>query len=135
MNDYLSSNHHHELGEGILWDYESNLLLFVDILSKKLFRMDIDTFQIKDEYHFDEYIGWVQLTNKKNYYLVGLQSGVALFNLKLLKVKFINKEIPLYPNQRLNDSYIDSNGNLWFGSMEHQPSTTIMEYLLFFQMH
>ena len=34
MPDYKKSEHSHELAEGILWDHRSELLLFVDIISK-----------------------------------------------------------------------------------------------------
>ena len=120
MPDYKKSEHSHELAEGILWDHRSELLLFVDILSKKLFRMDIDSFKIVDEYFFNEYIGWVQITDDPEFYLIGLKSGLAIFNIKTEKIKFINKEIPEYSNQRLNDSFIDTNGQLWYGSMESE---------------
>ena len=37
-----------------------------------------------------------------------------------MKIKYINKDIPSYPKQRLNDSYVDANGRLWYGSMEYE---------------
>jgi xylono-1,5-lactonase len=120
MADFISSKHNHNLGEGIIWDYHTELLLFVDILSKKLFRMEIDSFEIVDEYLFDEYIGWVQITNNPNIYLIGLQSGIAIFNIKTSEISFINNEIPKYTYQRLNDSFVDTFGNLWYGTMEHK---------------
>ena len=120
MNRLVISKHQHLLGEGVIWDHRSGLLLFVDIISKKLFRMDIDSLNIIDEYCFNEFIGWVQITNNPEYYLIGLKSGIATLNIKSSKIKFINKEIPQYSNQRLNDSFIDKNGKLWYGSMEYK---------------
>ncbi len=120
MNRLITSKHQHRLGEGILWDHHSELLLFVDILSKKLFRMDIDSFKIVDEYYFNEYIGWVQITNQPGYYIIGLKSGIATFNVESSEIKFINKEVPQYPYQRLNDSFVDIRGRLWYGSMEYE---------------
>ena len=120
MNRLISSEHQHTLGEGIIWDHRLGLLLFVDILSKKLFRMDIDSFNIVDKYCFNEYIGWVQITNDPEYYLIGLKSGIAILNIRNSGIKFINKEIPQHSNQRLNDSFVDTNGRLWYGSMEHK---------------
>ena len=81
MTEFRSSNHYHNLAEGIIWDHHSGLLLFVDILSKKLFMMDINSFNIIEEYLLDEYIGWVQITNKPELYLVGMKSGIALFDI------------------------------------------------------
>ena len=120
MNRLITSEHQHRLGEGILWDHHSELLLFVDILSKKLFRMDIDSFKIVDEYYFNEYIGWVQITNQPGYYIIGLKSGIATFNVEDSEIKFINKEVPQYSYQRLNDSFVDVKGRLWYGSMEYK---------------
>ena len=120
MNRLITSKHQHILGEGIIWDHYSGLLLFVDILSKKLFSMDIDSFKIVDEYSFEEYIGWVQITNNPQYYLIGLQSGIAKLDKRNSEINFINKDIPQHPYQRLNDSYIDAECRLWYGSMEYE---------------
>jgi len=120
MNNYRLSKHNHKLGEGIIWDHNTQLLLFVDILSKKFFRMDIDSFNIVDEYLFDEYIGWAQLTDKPELYLVGMKSGIALFDFQKFQLNYINKDIPQFPNQRLNDSFIDINGKVWYGTMEEE---------------
>ncbi len=120
MHKLNISEHQHSLGEGIIWDHRLGLLLFVDILSKKLFRMNINSFNIIDEYSFNEYIGWVQITNDPEHYLIGLQSGIATLNVKNSKIKFINKEIPQHSNQRLNDSFVDNSGRLWYGSMEYK---------------
>ena len=120
MNKLIFSEHQHSLGEGIIWDHYSQLLLFVDILSKKLFRMNIDNFEIVDEYQLEEFIGWVQLTNDPKLYLIGLKSGVAIFNIENSELKYLNKDIPPHSYQRLNDSYIDKTGRLWFGSMEFE---------------
>ena len=118
MTKFRSSNHYHNLAEGIIWDHYSGLLLFVDILSKKLFMMDINSFNIIEEYLLDEYIGWVQITNKPELYLVGMKSGIALFDIQKSKLNYINKDIPQYSNQRLNDSFVDTNGKVWYGTME-----------------
>ena len=66
MTEFRSSNHYHNLAEGIIWDHHVELLLFVDILSMKLFRMHPDSFEIVNEYSFNEYVAWVQLTNNDN---------------------------------------------------------------------
>ena len=118
MSIIKSSKHNYKLAEGIIWDNRAELLLFVDILSKKLFRVEIDSFEIVTEYQFDEYIGWVQLTNNPDLYLIGLKSGIAVLDTKTLIIKFINKEIPHCATQRLNDSFVDPSGGLWYGTMD-----------------
>lgn len=120
MTEFKRSNHCHNLGEGIIWDHHVELILFVDILSMKLFRMHPDSFEIVNEYSFDEYVAWVQLTNNDNLYLLGMQYGLAIFNLQTSELKYINKEIPKESSQRLNDSFVDIHGRVWYGSMEHE---------------
>ncbi|MAG61008.1 hypothetical protein CL619_04435 [archaeon] len=122
MTEFRCSNHCHNLAEGIIWDHHVELLLFVDILSMKLFRMHPNSFEIVDEYSFDEYVCWVQLTNNDNLYLLGMQSGLAIFNIHTSEIKYINKEIPQEPSQRLNDSFVDFRGRVWFGSMEYKSA-------------
>jgi len=120
MTEFKRSNHYHKLAEGIIWDHHAELILFVDILSMKLFRMHPDSFEIVNEYSFNEYVAWVQLTNNDNLYLLGMQSGLAIFNIQTSVLKYINKEIPNKPCQRLNDSFVDRHGRVWYGSMEHE---------------
>ena len=91
MTGFKLSNHSHNLAEGIIWDHHEELILFVDILSMKLFRMHPISLDITDEYIFDEYVCWVQLTNNKNIYLLGMRSGLAIFNIKTCEIKYINK--------------------------------------------
>ena len=120
MTKFKRSNHYYNLAEGIIWDHHVELILFVDILSMKLFRMHPDSFEIVNEYSFNEYVAWVQLTNNDNLYLLGMQSGLAILNFHTSELKYINKEIPKELSQRLNDSFVDINGRVWFGSMEHE---------------
>lgn len=119
MTKYQASTHQHKLGEGILWDHRAGLLLFVDILSMKLYRMDIDSFEIVDKYSFDEYVCWAQLTNDSNFYLLGMKSGLAIIDVRTSELNYINNDIPNRPSQRLNDSFVDKSGRVWYGTMEH----------------
>jgi len=130
MTGYKLSNHSHNLAEGIIWDHHVELVLFVDILSMKLFRMHPISLDITDEYIFDEYVCWVQLTNNKNIYLLGMQSGLAIFNIKTCEIKYLNKDIPQHTSQRLNDSFVDLFGRVWYGSMEHESSDMLSGVLV-----
>jgi xylono-1,5-lactonase len=129
MTKYKTSNHQHELGEGIIWDHHYGLFLFVDILAKKLFRMKPDSFEIVDDYKFDEFVCWVQLTNNSNYYLLGMKSGLAILDIRTSELSYINNKIPNKPSQRLNDSFVDQIGRIWYGTMEHGPSDDFMSVL------
>ena len=80
MNRLITSKHQHILGEGIIWDHYSGLLLFVDILSKKLFSMDIDSFKIVDEYYFN-------FLNHDNILISALKlDGKFIFQTKVTKL-------------------------------------------------
>ena len=56
MTEFKRSYHCHNLVERTIGDNHVELKLFVDILSMKLYRMHPDSFEIVNEYSFDEYV-------------------------------------------------------------------------------
>jgi sugar lactone lactonase YvrE len=104
------------LGEGILWDYNVDRLLYVDIEMRTLFRQDIQTLRL-ESWIFDERIGWVQLTTSNGIYILGLQSGILLFNTNTQEKLWFYRGFPASSAYRLNDSFVDAYGTIWFGSM------------------
>jgi D-xylonolactonase len=105
------------LGEGILWDFRLDKLLYVDILRCRLFSLDLDS-GTNRYWQFQESLCWVQLTDKIGRYILGFKSGVALFSPDLVaELKWITKSFPSNSNFRLNDSFVDGGGRIWMGSM------------------
>jgi len=116
------SNYSARLGEGCVWDDENQLLVYVDILSNAVIFMRFDTGPLFVKY-FDCMVCWIRPTTESDIYIVGLQFKIILWNWKLDKVV---DEIYCFPDFlhlgcRLNDSFVDQKGKLWFGIMEFQP--------------
>jgi sugar lactone lactonase YvrE len=90
-----------------------------DILNKKLIRISIDSHRIRS-WALPEFLSWVGLTSQVNVYLLGLRTGIALFNIENpSKLLWVNRAFPDKASSRLNDFDIDSVGRVWYGSMNH----------------
>jgi sugar lactone lactonase YvrE len=113
------------LGEGLIWDSRSNQLLMTDILSKELIQISVHDQKIRT-WVLPEYLSWVGLTNEVNVYLLGLQTGIALFDVdRPIDLQWVNRDFPDKLSCRLNDFDTDSYGRIWYGSMNHDyPSIT-----------
>ena len=107
-----------KLGEGINWDSERNSFWFVDIINHFLYFYNIETLELKKRV-FSEPISWAFPIEDSDKILIGLQSGVALYNIfeKTNEIHWVNKDFPANIDQRLNDAKIDKFGRLWFGSI------------------
>lgn len=111
------------LGEGLLWSARENALFWTDILSRKLWRMDLGDEQIT---HWDmpEAIGWI-VERARGGFVVGLQSGFYRLDLDPFRLELIANPQPERPGNRLNDAKADARGRIWAGSMPFadQPPT------------
>ena len=106
-----------ELGEGLVWDCSSNRLLMTDIMNGILIEIDIESASNR-YWKFNEPIAWVLPTKICGNYLLGLKSGVGLFDTcKSDNFIWINQDFPGKSHCRLNDACVDSSGKIWFGSM------------------
>lgn len=113
-----------ELGEGLLWDAPRRRLLMTDILKGRLLDMDIESLAYRS-WQFDEPLAWVLKTTQSGVYLLGLGSGIAVFDTgQSQRLKWINRDFPQQAACRLNDACIDAHGKLWYGSMnKDHPSS------------
>lgn len=122
MNDTVCTpyiNKAFALGEGLVWDANDQSILMTDILKKLFLKINPKT-KTYESWSFQEPIGWVFPTKTKNIYLVGLQSGIALFNTHYPKnLNWIDKSFPEKKYCRLNDACIDSHARIWYGSMNN----------------
>ena len=109
-----------ELGEGLLWDSENQHILVTDILKGTLLELDTKGNEISSHI-FPDTIGWALPTEKKDIYIVGLGSGLFLFNKKTPDAaKPIENSFPADISIRLNDACTDSKGRIWYGSMHRK---------------
>jgi len=106
-----------ELGEGLVWDRNSNRLLMTDIMNGMLIEIDIESGSNR-YWQFKEPLAWVLPTKLYGKYLLGLKSGIGLFDAcESENLIWINKDFPVSSHCRLNDACVDSNGKVWYGSM------------------
>ncbi|AWN39419.1 SMP-30/gluconolactonase/LRE family protein [Methylobacterium durans] len=113
-----------ELGEEILWDARSGILVWVDIENPAIWRHRPET----DQTHrlpLDEKISFALLTPDPTRVLAGFKSGVACLDLETGARTPLVRPDPHPPGNRLNSGNVGPDGALWFGSMddgETEPS-------------
>ena len=105
------------LGEGTLWVKEHNSIYFVDIKKKRICSLNIKNNK-KKILKVNKEIGFIAHI-EKHVFILGLQGELRIQNLKskkILKSILIEPKIRL---NRINDGKTDSEGNLWFGTMDN----------------
>jgi sugar lactone lactonase YvrE len=108
------------LGEGLIWDDRSSRLLMTDISNGKLIELDVQSTSNR-HWQFNEPLAWVLPTTLGNKYLLGLKSGIALFDIRRPEnIVWVNQDFPEESYCRLNDACVDSTGRVWYGSMNMQ---------------
>lgn len=106
------------LSEGPFWDHRKGILSWVDI-EKGEFHF-FEPFTSKLEYFtFNSRLGVGIPTDHQDKYLLGLQEGIAVFNLQHPdKLDFVANPESHLKNNRFNDGKCDPEGRLWIGSMD-----------------
>ena len=110
------------LGEGAVWDYKNNRLLWIDITDGKVF-----VFTPSDgknvEISVGKMIGTV-VPYEKNKVVVALEDGIYELDLETKKLTFIcTPENPVVKGNRYNDGKCDAQGRLWVGTMNMKENT------------
>jgi len=106
-----------ELGEGLLWDDRTGHLLMTDITRGRLIQVDLASENVQS-WSFDEPLAWVLKTATPETCLLGLKSGIALFDSKNPDTwHWVNRDFPGHPALRLNDACVGADGSIWYGSM------------------
>jgi len=105
------------LGEGPLWDFINDNLLWVDIEKRLLCIFDPQKNNCT-KIDLKSRVSAVALTNEANFYLVALESGIKLFDLKNRELIEIANPESKIENNRLNDGKCDPAGRFWIGSMD-----------------
>lgn len=103
------------MGEGPVWDWQGQLLYWVDIEACELHEFNPSTTKNR-QWHFDGMLGAVVPMESGELYLA-LEAGLATFNLKTEKLMphavLENDD----PKIRFNDGKVGPNGNFWIGTM------------------
>lgn len=104
------------LGEGPVWDWQKQVLYWVDIEQCQLHHYDPLSGKNK-KWQFEEMIG-AAVPMKNGEILLALESGLASFNLASEQLTKIGVLENTNPSIRFNDGKVGPNFNFWVGTME-----------------
>ncbi len=104
------------LGEGPLWHAEKNSCFWVDIERGMLFEYHWVSKETKT-WKFDGRLTSV-CPSIENGLILGLNAGIARFDLKSKKLEWLLDIESEITNNRCNDAKCDSSGRLWLGTMD-----------------
>ncbi len=104
------------LGEGPLWSAAEQVLWFVDIKKNHIHRFDPAT---GDKKTFDAPESPGFIVPDGHAFIVGLQSGLHLFEPATGEFSLLYPVDVDKPGNRLNDGARDTRGRLWFGTMDN----------------
>lgn len=116
------------LGEGPLWSATEQALWFVDIKGPAIHRYHPPSGG-RRSWPAPARVGFLALTCDGGM-LAGLKTGLHRFNPDTGNFTLLHVVEPHAPNNRLNDGFVDSEGFLWFGSMddtEEEPSGALYQ--------
>jgi len=116
------------LGEGPHWSATEQALWFVDIKAPAIHRYHPAS-GAQQSWPAPARVGFV-LPALGDTLIAGLKTGLHKFNPETGNFTLLHVVEPHAPNNRLNDGFVDSQGFLWFGSMddnEEEPSGTLYQ--------
>jgi D-xylonolactonase len=116
------------LGEGPVWSAAERAVWFVDIKAPAIHRFDPES-GARRTWSAPARVGFVAPT-AKGWLIAGLKTGLHSFNPETGNFNLLHVVEPHAPNNRLNDGFVDSEGFLWFGSMddnEEEPSGALYQ--------
>ncbi|MEO8063901.1 MAG: SMP-30/gluconolactonase/LRE family protein [Pseudomonadota bacterium] len=116
------------LGEGPVWSASERAVWFVDIKAPAIHRFDPVSGDQRT-WPAPARVGFVAPT-AKGWLIAGLKTGLHRFNPETGNFTLLHVVEPHTPNNRLNDGFVDSEGFLWFGSMddnEEEPSGALYQ--------
>jgi sugar lactone lactonase YvrE len=116
------------LGEGPVWSAAEQSLWFVDIKTPAIHRFH-PVSGAQRTWPAPARVGFV-LPTTAGWHIAGLKTGLHRFNPETGNFTLLHVVEPHSPNNRLNDGFVDSEGFLWFGSMddnEEEPSGALYQ--------
>lgn len=116
------------LGEGPVWSAAEQALWFVDIKAPAVHRFHPASGEQRS-WPAPGRVGFV-LPTRAGWLIAGLKTGLHSFNAETGNFALLHVVEPHAPGNRLNDGFVDSQGFLWFGSMddaEEDPSGALYQ--------
>jgi D-xylonolactonase len=105
------------LGEGPMWSAADQTLWFVDIKGHRIHAFN-EASGATRSYVTPEFSAFV-FRDRRGGLVCGLRSGLYRFDPDSGRFDLIVKVDAEHPANRLNDGYVDTQGRLWFGTMDN----------------
>jgi L-arabinonolactonase len=105
------------LGEGPLWDAESQRLHWIDSADGRIFRSTVDGRELRC-WEVGEPVGSIAVGADNTYFLAALKSGLYRIDMQSGAKELLVDPEPDRPRNRLNDGKVDRQGRFVFGSMD-----------------
>ncbi|WP_342023783.1 SMP-30/gluconolactonase/LRE family protein [Arthrobacter citreus] len=118
------------LGEGPIWDAESQRLHWIDSADGRIFRATHEGRELRS-WDVGEPIGSMAVSRDGSFFLAALKSGLHRVGVADGVQELIINPEPDLPHNRLNDGKVDRQGRFVFGSMdtlEEQASGKLYSY-------
>jgi L-arabinonolactonase len=118
------------LGEGPIWDAESQRLHWIDSADGRIFRATHEGRELRS-WDMGEPIGSMAVSRDGSFFLAALKSGLHRVGVADGVQELIINPEPDLPHNRLNDGKVDRQGRFIFGSMdtlEEQASGKLYSY-------
>ena len=104
------------LGEGILWQHQTQMLWWTDIQARRLYRYDWQTKSLR-HYATPERVGSFGFVANSDRLIVAFESGIALYHPETQHIHWLGKPEAEKPHVRFNDGRVDRQGRFWAGTM------------------
>ncbi len=104
-----------QLGEGPMWDADSQIFYWVDIIENCFYSLDPLTNDVR-RYDIGQPVGTVVLRQQGDFVLA-LRDGLAFYDARTKKLDFIIDPETDKPDSRFNDGAVDRQGRFWAGTM------------------
>jgi sugar lactone lactonase YvrE len=110
----VARDRHDELGEGTFWSVREQALYWVDILGKRVNRLNaggkVESWEVGD------HVGWV-IEREKGGLVAGLGRRFVGLTLSPVAIETIADPEPALDGNRMNDAKADRFGRIWAGTM------------------
>lgn len=108
------------LGEGVTWDWRTGHVLWADILSSRLYRLDFASRHL-EQFDLPMRLGAIGLTADPDLLVCAFEGGFGSYSMQNQEARLAVPVEPDFPGSRLNDGRVDRSGFFWAGSMIEDP--------------
>ena len=112
---------HSLVGEGPIWDADSNVLWWVDIMASRLYAYDPESGE-NHEWNVGQHVGTV-VQRASGGLMLALRDGFAAFDPANGELQMLSDPEAHLPGNRFNDGKCDPAGRFWAGTMAYEDQS------------